>query len=310
MITKRPCLLFTLLASLTLAVFPTLAHAETLEFDTSVECKETTSVAPNGVVLLTHGLNQDPDTMTELQQLVTEAGFHYCLLRLAGHREEDGCSYRSKRSTWQKQIHAAHQSIVTQYPELPRFAIGYSLGAALTVWYAQHQEQAPFERLVLLAPPFGLRTSIQLIRPLLPLRYLHLRLPSAAPRAYRFCSSTDLTAYHAAVRLVDAVADVDQRLSETPTLIFMREDDNLNDAEKLKRWMKKNELTTWNLVVLPPTPKRHPLPAHLIIDQASLGSDLWKQLSDQLVAFLSNHTAKPTPPHPRHRASDADEEPQ
>ena len=275
---------------------------------TTLDCTAKRNGPARGVVLLAHGLNQHPDTMAPMQMVLSHAGFSVCLLRLAGHRPTDECSYQTPQTVWQEQYEAAFKSLSVLYPDIPKHAVGYSLGAALTTWFVNSQPQLPFQRIVLLAPPFGLRTKTQLIRLFLPLRHIGAGLPSAAPEQYRFCSSTKLSAYFAAVRLVDSLERVDSRLDMLPTRIFIRENDDLNDLGKLQSWLSANNLNTWRLTAFPSSPAGHPLPAHVVIDEPSLGPSLWRQMTEEIVEFLAGDKDRPVQFQPKRRSAGVGEE--
>lgn len=186
-----------------------------------------------------------------------------------------------------------HAELSARTPTLPVHALGYSLGAMVTVSHLV-RTGAGVGRMVLLAPPFALTRTASLVRALTPLAGTGLALPSAAPRPVRARTITPLSEYAALLSVVyslQQLLDAD-RLGRIPTRVLIDPRDELVSAPGVERWVAENELTERQVSpiserVTPPGTQRH-----LLVTEQALGARAW----DSLTRTAADHLSGGSPP--------------
>ena len=240
-----------------------------------------------GVVVVVHGLNNKPEIMDPLIEALNTRGLHARRVALAGHGSAMGNHSGNLDQLWLQDISSAYHECAERYPDLPVFLLGYSLGALTAVRFLDENPGA-FERMVLYAPAIRLRWRTRLLRPLRPLARFRLSLPSLAPKEQRVRDWTPLAAYAAMFRLSDAVQKIDHRarIGATPTRVLLSRRDELVSYRGLERWIEENELHRWQLFAADvPTQAKN---KHLLVVPSAVGTDAWKQVTDQLELFSAS----------------------
>ncbi len=274
-----------------------LNKAEMMNIDRSPAVADTderinwlaTKNKPLGVVILIHGLNNDPNLFLQLANVLAENSYHVALLSLSGHRQDEDFQRSGSKANWLNDVEGACRLAGSKYPELPLYNVSFSLGSTLAT-HAADKPNAPcqFHKMVFFAPAFVLSGKIQLIRLLLPLKYFGLSIPSKNPKPYRAHDSTPLTAYSALFSLANSVRKIsaDSPLHKIDTLILLSQEDELISWDKLTQWLKRNSLNRWKLESVKPKASFEGSYEHLIVDEASLGSEEWKRVSEKILDFL------------------------
>jgi len=89
-------------------------------------------------------------------------------------------------------------------------------------------------------------------------------------------------------RLSDAVQKIDHRtrIGATPTRVLLSRRDELVSYRGLERWIEENELHRWQLFAadVPTQAKNN----HLLVVPSAVGTDGWKQVTDQLELFSAS----------------------
>ncbi len=247
----------------------------------------TTLSGIKSVALLLHGLNQHPRAFRALRKELRAGGAVTCSLFLRDHIPLASAKFSGSGKGWLEDVETAYNRLASQYPGIPRVAIGYSIGAALVLAFIEQHPDAHFDKFVFFAPAFSLRWPARAVRLLTPLRSLRLSIPSGSPKSYRVHSSTSLVSYRAALDICDSISQVadPQRLAHTPALVFLNDEDELIDSQGVRKWIKNNGLESWKVMPLDPKPDAD-FPEHLFIDPASLGKGPWDELIKTLTNFL------------------------
>lgn len=241
-----------------------------------------------GVVIVVHGLNNHPAVMDSLIQELNKAGLHALRVCLAGHCD-DKPQNSVRRKDWKGDIAEAVRLAKEKYPMLPLFNLSYSLGSAVTVAYLREQPARVFSRMVFLAPAITLRTYCGLMRPLLPLRALHLAFPSVIPKEFRAHDWNAVRMYNELFRVVDANNKSKQSVPSliVPTLSITHEDDELIDGKQIIPWAAKRNLTNWRSKILKsdtfPMSRRY----HLLFAKDAVTPENWLSLNEAIVNFFA-----------------------
>ncbi|MFX0182519.1 MAG: alpha/beta hydrolase [Candidatus Hodarchaeota archaeon] len=116
-------------------------------------------------VLLVHGFTASPTEMLPLGKFLYKQGYTVHGVRLAGH----GTDYRElPKFTWKDW----YQSVEDGYNQIKDYCnsvvpIGISMGALLCLYLVHNHPEIKFPKLVLLSPPFGLKSRMANLTPLL-----------------------------------------------------------------------------------------------------------------------------------------------
>ena len=241
----------------------------------------TDSPSPRGVILVVHGLNNKPELMQPLIAELTASGFH--ALRLSLVREGTDLEQH-----WRQQLEAAYCEAGRRFPDLPRSAAAYSMGAALVTDFMARFPDHRLQSAVLFAPALSLPKFTALLRPLLPLRVLGLGLPSFAPGDYTAKPFTSLRAYQGLYNVIDGLRSTEDvsGLAKPRVLVLMRPNDELVSFTGLQRWIAARQLSKWKLEALSSQCAGVHRFAHLIMLPESLGDEEWRRMSEKTVSFF------------------------
>lgn len=254
----------------------------------------------NGVALVIHGLNGRPDKMESIIAEMTAAGIDCLNLSLRGHGENysqlnnsDSAEARMQAfksvsyQLWRTEIHQAYQQVKKRSSRYGTclFFIGFSMGGLLGVDLFTSNPYIKFDKIVLFAPALKMRNRNYLLKTMSP--FPGLVVPSFGPEAYRANKGTPMAAYNA---LFEAAKHFEKNLDpkiNVPTVVFIDEQDELISFSGLQEIIRKQNLDQWNL---------HPVAKdkaateiemhHIIIDEASVGKHMWKEIVDTTITHL------------------------
>jgi esterase/lipase len=254
----------------------------------------------NGVALVIHGLNGRPDKMESIIAEMTAAGIDCLNLSLRGHGENysqlNNTSSAEARmqafksvsyQLWRTEIHQAYQQVKKRSSRYGTclFFIGFSMGGLLGVDLFTSNPYIKFDKIVLFAPALKMRNRNYLLKTMSP--FPGLVVPSFGPEAYRANKGTPMAAYNA---LFEAAKHFEKNLDpkiNVPTVVFIDEQDELISFSGLQEIIRKQNLDQWNL---------HPVAKdkaateiemhHIIIDEASVGKHMWKEIVDTTITHL------------------------
>jgi len=271
--------------------------------------KRKNSAKLNGVALVIHGLNGRPDKMESIIAEMTAAGIDCLNLSLRGHGENyfhldntdsaearlqtfKSVSYRQ----WRTEIYQAYQQIKTKSNRYGAcvFFVGFSMGGLLGVDLFTSNPYVKFDKMVLFAPALKMHNRNYFLKTISP--FPELVVPSFAPDAYLANRGTPMAAYNA---LFEASKHFEKNLGpkiNVPAVIFIDKQDELISFSGLKAMIQKQKLDQWKL---------HPVKKdqtatetemhHLIIDEASVGKQTWKEIVDTTITHLLMEESSDTP---------------
>lgn len=252
------------------------------------------STVPRGVVMLVHGLNQNPSSWRDMLEYLNSIDLHVYRLALQGHR---GLGFddmkRVSDEGWKSEIHTAVEEITRYFPNTPRILMGFSLGCLLPLTVQLQDGKRYFDIQVLLAPALSVRPYTRLVLPLC--RFISY-LPSRAPSGYLANKEgISAEAYRTLFQLErDFRAFSDLRLLNIPTLILMRPGDELISYRSTVRLMERLRLTRWQMVHLVDESslfQRLTTFKHLIVDKRSAGATIWNSMTTEINTFLSSRAS-------------------
>jgi esterase/lipase len=259
----------------------------------------------NGVALVIHGLNGRPDKMESIIAELTARGIDCLNLSLRGHGENyiplektdsAGARMEAFKSVsyplWKSEAYQAYQ-IVKKKGGLygtPVFFIGFSMGGLLGVDLFASNANVKFDKMVLFAPALKMRNRNNLLKIFSP--FPRLVIPSMAHRSYLSNSGTPIAAYNALFEMHDHLANnLDPKIN-VPTVVFIDKQDELISFSGLQEMVRNQKLDQWKI---------HPVKKdrtateikmhHLIIDEASLGQQMWKEMTDSTIMHLIGRPA-------------------
>ena len=256
----------------------------------------------NGVALVIHGLNLQPDKMGPIISHLTASRIEVLNLSLRGHGEnyapgKDMDSSGARLDTfktvsyeqWTDEVYRAYRHARKRSDErkAPLFLIGYSLGALLGGDLLATYPDVHFDRLVLFAPAFNC-TICKGLKILVP--FPRLVIPSFSSKSY--CANRGGTPMAAYIALFDAIEHFKRNVSlklNVPTIIFIDKRDEFVSYRRLKRMVETNKLDRWKIHFLQKgkigvQESLH----HLIIDERSLGKEGWDEVRDKMNQHLFN----------------------
>lgn len=259
------------------------------------------NTALKGVALVIHGLNFRPDKMESIIAQMTEAGIDCLNLSLRGHGKSDAPLNNSEGDEarmetfksvtyplWETEAYQAYQ-LAEKKSSLygsPLFFIGFSMGGLLGVDLFASNPKVKFDRMVLFAPAVKMRARNFILKILSP--FPGLVIPSAAHTSYLANRGTPVAAYNALFDMYRHLEDNPDPKINVPTLVFIDEQDELISFSGLKNMIRDQNLDQWKIhpVIKDKTTtavKMH----HLIIDEASVGNNMWQEIVRLTIAHLS-----------------------
>jgi len=254
----------------------------------------------NGVALVIHGLNLQPDKMESIIALLTHSCIDVLNLSLRGHGKNyiqkanvDGHKARMETfktvsyKLWIKETYRAYHLAGNRSHEkqVPLFLIGFSLGGLMGATLFASYPDVYFDRMILLTPALYIY-KIYYLAKLLSL-FPRLVIPSFFIKSYCANRGTPMAGYNA---LFEAIEHFKKNMAaklNVPTLIFIDTRDELVSHRRLKRIIKNGELHQWRLHPLKKSKtgakgKMH----HLIVDESSIGKDAWNEMRGRIIHHL------------------------
>ena len=248
----------------------------------------------NGVALVIHGLNNRPDKMESIIAKMNDFGIDCLNLSLRGH----GANYSDFNPTesadarmetfksvtyplWKTEAYQAYQIVerISNLYGTPLFFVGFSMGGLLGVDLLSSNPGVKFDKMVLFAPAIKMHKRNSLLKILSP--FPRIVVPSIAHKSYLTNDGTSIAAYNA---LFEMYAHLENNLDSKiniPTVVFIDEQDELISFSGLQNMVRDQNLDQWKI---------HPVKKdktatevkmhHLIIDEASVGNNMWQEMVD------------------------------
>ena len=254
----------------------------------------------NGVALVIHGLNGRPDKMESIIAEMTAAGIDCLNLSLRGHGENysqlsntdsaearleafKSVSYR----LWRAETYQAYQQVKKRSHRYGAclFFVGFSMGGLLGVDLFASNPYVKFDKMVLFAPALKMHNRNYLLKTISP--FQGLVVPSFGPRSYRANIGTPMAAYDA---LFEAAKHFEKNLDpkiNVPAVVFIDKQDELISFSGLKNMIRKQNLDQWNLHLVKKDKTATEIEMHhIIINEASVGKHMWKEIVDTTITHL------------------------
>lgn len=118
-------------------------------------------------ILLIHGFTASPTEMLPLGKFLNEKGFTVHGVRLAGHgtdyRDMINCTWHD----WYNSVEKGYSRLKDNFDKI--IPIGLSMGALLCLNLVQNYPKMQFPKLLLLAPPFSLKSRLVMLAPIVNL---------------------------------------------------------------------------------------------------------------------------------------------
>lgn len=249
-----------------------------------------TSRPVRGVVLVVHGLNLRPSALDPICHLLAKLGYHSYRMTLTGHNDPTSTVFDS--DVWVRDVERAYASVRSEFPELPTYTLGYSLGGLLITHLVD--SLPPHEHpsaVVLLAPALALRTALDIPASLDLVPTVSWRFSNLAPRAYRRYPTTPLFWYAntiAIYRKTQALKNPDG-VKLIPALIALNPHDELVSQDGVIDWIAQNKLTPrWRTMPVLPKATSPGFAEHVVLDEPSLGPHEWIKMTTAIQEFLMN----------------------
>ena len=263
--------------------------------------------AMQGVALVIHGLNLDPDRMGPIIEKLTAAGIDVLALSLRGHganydhrddMDADAARLESFRNVsytlWLNEAYLAylHAQKRAQQSRVPVFLAAFSIGGLIGLDLLVSNPDVHFDRTVLLAPAIALRPAIYLEKVLSP--FPRLVIPSLADDAYLANKSgTPVAAYNALFEAFDYFEENAGAKLNLPTLLFIDEADEFIPLSGLKDLVAEHNLNHWQFYIVQKEEETadgtfH----HHILDASATGERVWQDMMAAATRHLLGDKAK------------------
>jgi esterase/lipase len=259
------------------------------------------STKNKGVALVVHGLNLRPERMQSIITVLNDAGIDVLNLSLRGHGNNyakninvsiDNARLESFRNVsygeWLDEMYRAYVKVRERAAKkkVPVFFIGYSLGGLMGCNLALSHPDVVYDRMVLFAPALNVTVRSYLLKVLMP--FPNLVIDSLSPASYRSNEGTPMAAYRA---LFEAAEYLKNNISDKiniPTILFIDEKDEFISYSSLQEMIERKHLSHWHIhMVRKDLDVEGKMSNHLIINQESVGENMWKQIEDILIKHLN-----------------------
>ena len=245
-----------------------------------------------GVALVVHGLNMRPSAMDPFCEFLGELGLHSYRITLTGHNEPNTEVF--DETVWVDDVIKAYKEVRAEFPNLPTYVVGYSLGGLLVTHTLDGLsiDMHP-DALVLLAPAISLRPLLALLADIGLPPALSWSVPNIAPDLYRRYPITPLFWYSNTLTLSEETQTLQhsQSLKDIPTLIALNPDDELISESGTTEWITRNNLSpAWRTFAIHKDTEGRHLPEHVIVDERSLGTVEWQQMKGTIREFITRQS--------------------
>jgi esterase/lipase len=261
----------------------------------------------NGVALVIHGLNSRPDKMESIIARMNDVGIDCLNLSLRGHGENYSALSHTKSADarmetfksvsyplWKSEAYQAYQRVerISNLYAAPMFFVGFSMGGLLGVDLLSSDPRVKFDKMVLFAPAVKMHMRNSLLKILSP--FPRIVIPSIAHKSYLTNDGTSIAAYNALFEMYGHLENnLDPKKINIPTVVFIDKQDELISFSGLQNMVRDQNLDQWKI---------HPVKKdktatkikmhHLIIDEASVGNNMWQEIVDVTIThFLGRQSA-------------------
>ncbi len=229
--------------------------------------KFSTEKISQGNVILTHGLNLNPDKLKELARWFNEIGFDVFLLRYSGHRPNEEAGNFSFDSSIDILKHLINE-LKGDY-----IYCAFSLGCLIYAKALQQKEITEAKRNIFLSPAFKPTKAIQ-ISGLIP---FNIPIPSLLYKDYQIHRSLPSKIYRSIFNVSISLKDLPFK---NETIVFLDKGDLALDVKKILQMITSYQVKYYKV-------RKTPAPKHLLVDSHSVGEDHWDNFLQTIKTFLS-----------------------
>jgi esterase/lipase len=249
----------------------------------------------SGVALVIHGLNGRPDKMESVITALNASGIDCLNLSLSGHGDNDSdlsqtdsADARLERfksvtyRLWKTEAHQAYLCVEKRSKRYaaPLFFVGFSMGGLLGVDLLASNPRVKFDKMMLFAPAVKMHQRNRLLKILSP--FPRLVIPSIAHKSYLANDGTPIAAYNALFEMyVHLENNPNPGKINIPTIVFIDEEDELISFSGLQNMVRDQNLDRWKIHSVKKDKTATKIRMHhLIIDEASVGKNMWREMVD------------------------------
>lgn len=193
-------------------------------------------------ILLVHGFTASPTEMLPLGKFLNDKGFTVHGVQLAGH----GTDYRDMVNCtwydWYNSVEEGYSHLKDNFNRI--IPIGLSMGALLCLNLVQSYPKTQFPKLLLLAPPFSLKSRLAMLAPILN---LFVKFSYKGEDTLHYFKKNQLYSYMyrptaSIIQLTRLMKHIKQQTNsiDIPTLIFYGAKDDMISIPAIK--VAKNSL--------------------------------------------------------------------
>jgi esterase/lipase len=243
------------------------------------------------VVLMLHGLNLKPAKMDGWAELLSAHGAQVRRFALYGHAGDPSHMAQVTAPIWREQFdkafHDAHS--YAQELQIPLYFVGFSLGALVALeWLSGQPELNKMAKMVLIAPAIATPWYSHVAAGVLSVFSKNISLPSRSPKQYRANKGTTVAAYEALFELKNSLELNKFKNTNIPALVLIDKHDELVPSARIKKIITEHRLSQWQLTLIDNNFAQENYGfRHLMVDQESVGPQLWAELCDQVLNYLN-----------------------
>ncbi len=221
-------------------------------YDSLFQWHASKSSYTKSVVLMCHGLTLKPERLHSIIEEFNKRNISVLNMALTGHRQ-NADSKKSTSNLWLDEFFKAYTIAKNKADELnvDLHFLGYSTGA-LCASLLEIQSKVSFKRKVFLAPALEMKPlsfGMKYFAYLFP--FYSITHTSADGIAYDF----HMNGYKAFFSLLKNFQQTKTSIKNSPTLIFMREKDEIVSYKKLMDFIEKKNLNNWQIRKFSENPK-------------------------------------------------------
>lgn len=245
-----------------------------------------TTTEEKGVFVVIHGLNNPPSILASLEDYLHSLGYSTLRVTLPGH---DGLLCAPSRDAWIATTRKAFEQARKQTASGEINMLGFSTGAVVLMDSVLSDNSIHINKAIFLSPAIVPRWYAFLIKPILLLHYFNVPGFTLAPKGYTYYRFPPLKLYRALFDSIDSVNQASNLvdLQKIPTLVAIAEHDELVSLTGVKEWAQSRKLDAWKFIPIQPESTLPEHLDHLIVDEPSLGAHAWKELKENIRAFLT-----------------------
>ncbi|MCG8612589.1 MAG: lysophospholipase [Pseudomonadales bacterium] len=148
--------------------------------------QSSTKGKPKGVLHLSHGMAEHSGRYETFAKALNRSGFHVVAHDHRGHGESIGdcAGYYSKQNGWDlvtSDIGLVHQFIDQEFPSLPKFAFGHSMGSFILMGYLMRNPDSRLSGIILSGSNYSPPSKYKALQPILKAEKIRLGAQGRSP---------------------------------------------------------------------------------------------------------------------------------